>query len=305
VSKEIVTNVAASVRQKLLNRARIDLRPFSELLQYYAMERFLYRLSCSRHADRFVLKGALMLRIWSADDYRSTMDIDFMGRTSNNSIAIETQIREILSVNVTADGLVFLPETIQSTQITEDADYKGVRVRFQGVLESARIIMQIDIGFGDIVYPAPELHIMPTFLDLPAPRILCYSKESAIAEKFEAMMRLRELNSRMKDFYDIWQLSRQFNFDGNQLSQAIKYTFENRGTTIEFDFIVSTEIFSKTHQVQWKAFAGRLQQPHLPEQLSDVLVQIKFFLLPPAETLAENRLFSGTWAAPGPWQVER
>jgi hypothetical protein len=304
VSRSTVTNVAASIRQKLLNIARSDLRPFGELLQYYAMERFLYRLSCSRHSDRFVLKGALMLRIWNAEDYRSTMDIDMIGRTSNDPTAIGLQIRDIINTNVLADGLIFLSDTIQCVNITEDADYKGVRVRFQGTLESARIAMQIDIGFGDIVYPDPELHLMPTFLDQPAPRILCYSKESAIAEKFEAMMRLRELNSRMKDFYDIWQLSRQFNFNGNQLSQAVKYTFENRGCIIDYDFIASTDIFAKTHQVQWKAFVGRLQQPYLPEQLSDILTQVKSFLLPIAEAASNTKLYSGTWEAPGPWQAD-
>jgi len=179
-----------------------------------------------------------------------------LGRTSNDQSAIETQIREILSVDVPEDGLYFLPDTIQSASITEDADYRGVRVRFQGNLEAARIAMQIDIGFGDIVYPAPETHIMPTFLDQPAPRILCYNRESAIAEKFEAMARLRELNSRMKDFYDIWQLSRQFDFDGSLLFQAIKHTFENRGTTMDLDFIEFSDTFAQTHQVQWKAFPG-------------------------------------------------
>jgi hypothetical protein len=175
-------------------------------------------------------------------------------------------------------------------------------VRFQGVLESARIAMQIDIGFGDIVFPAPELHLMPTFLDQPAPRVLCYSRESAIAEKFEAMVRLRELNSRMKDFYDIWQLSRQFDFDGTQLFQAIKHTFEHRETSIDLDFIEFTEDFAQTHQVQWKAFSRRLQQSNLPEQLSEVLIQVWSFLLEPAEALTEDSLFSGKWAAPGPWQ---
>jgi predicted nucleotidyltransferase component of viral defense system len=301
VSKVTITNVAASVRQKLLNRAKNDRRPFHELLQYYAMERFLYRLSCSEHSERFVLKGALMLRIWSSDDYRSTMDIDMLGKTSNDLTAIELQIREILKADVPSDGLVFLPDTIQCANITEDADYKGVRVRFQGVLDSARIAMQVDIGFGDIVYPAPEIHLMPTFLDQPPPRVLCYSRESAIAEKFEAMVRLGDLNSRMKDFYDIWQLSRQFDFDGTRLVQAMKQTFEHRETSINMD-VVFTDAFVRNHQVQWKAFIKRLLQPHQPEQFSEILIQVRSFLLQPAVSLAEDRLFSGKWLAPGPWQ---
>ena len=297
-----ITHVAASVRQKLLNRAKSDKRPFNELLQYYAMERFLYRLSCSRHADRFILKGALMLRIWSQDDYRPTMDIDMLGRTSNDLSAIEVQVREILGQNVSDDGLVFNPDTIKSNAITEHADYRGVRVTFQGLLDSARIAMQIDIGFGDVVYPAPEIMVYPTLLDQPAPRLLCYSRESAIAEKFEAMTRLQGLNSRMKDFYDIWHLSRQFDFDGNQLSLAVKRTFEQRQTKIDLELITNFEVFAQTHQVQWKAFTGRTQHSYLPESMSDILIHLRTFLLPPAEALSENRLYEGKWSPPGPWQ---
>lgn len=215
-------NTAASVRQRLLNRARSDRRPFNELLQYYAMERLLYRLSQSPHADRFILKGALMLRAWHTPLVRPTMDIDFLGRTSNEEGSIAAQVREILSVAVNPDGLVFDPDSIQAERITEDADYEGIRIRFKGRLDSARANMQIDIGFGDIVFPGPELSELPTLLNSPAPRLLCYSRESAIAEKFEAMVKLRELNSRMKDFYDIWLLSRQFDFAGENMAEAIR-----------------------------------------------------------------------------------
>lgn len=194
-------NVPASVRQRLLNRARIDKRPFNELLQYYAMERFLYRLSRSAHGNRFILKGALMLRVWSnagqigrradldarsapargrAMDgehlFRPTMDIDMLGRTSNDETSIVAQIQDILAVEVEADGLTFDPSSIQAERITEDADYKGIRVRFRGDLDSARVSMQIDIGFGDIVYPEPEESNLPTMLDSPVPRLLCYSR---------------------------------------------------------------------------------------------------------------------------------
>jgi hypothetical protein len=182
-------NVAASVRQRLLNRARSDQRPFTELLQYYAMERFLYRLSQSAHVQRFILKGALMLRVWQASisskiDSRPTMDIDMLGKTSNDEANIVSQIQEILNVEVEPDGLIFDTNSIQSERITEDTDYQGIRIRFRGTLDSARINMQVDIGFGDIVYPDPEESELPTILDLAAPRLLCYSRESAIAEKF-------------------------------------------------------------------------------------------------------------------------
>ncbi|MCE1227007.1 MAG: nucleotidyl transferase AbiEii/AbiGii toxin family protein [Geobacteraceae bacterium] len=304
MSRENITNVAASVRQKLLNLAKGDRRPFNELLQYYAMERFLYRLSCSEFADMFILKGAMMLRIWHADEYRPTMDIDMLGRTSNDPEAIAQQIRQIINTAVQPDGLVFQPDTISCESITEDADYKGVRVRFLGALDTARIAMQLDIGFGDIVYPAPETHILPTFLNQPAPKLLCYSRESAIAEKFEAMLSLRELNSRMKDFYDIWQLSRQADFDGERLLKAIQETLIRRNTSIDLEFLAFSEAFSKNRQPHWKAFVARLKQEHVSTQFSEVLVQIRSFLLPIAEASVCNREFTGRWVAPGPWLEE-
>ncbi len=208
-------NIAASVRQRLLNRARSDLRPFNELLQYYAMERFLYRLSKSKYANQFILKGALMLRVWEAPEHRPTMDIDMLGNVSNNQESIRLQIKKILAVDVHLDGLIFDAESVLSQRITEDADYQGVRVRFKGALGTARINVQIDIGFGDIFYPKAKKSELPTMLEYPAPKLLCYSRESAIAEKFEAMVKLGMLNSRIKDFYDIWMLSRQFDFDGS------------------------------------------------------------------------------------------
>jgi hypothetical protein len=155
-------NISASVRQRLLNQAKRDRRPFNELLQYYAMERFLYRLSQSAHADRFVLKGALMLRVWRSPELRPTLDIDLLGRTGNQEVEIIEQIRDILSAGVEPDGLAFNPDSIQVERITEGADYEGVRIRFLGSLGSAKINMRIDVGFGDIVYPEPQK------LDLPA-----------------------------------------------------------------------------------------------------------------------------------------
>jgi hypothetical protein len=303
VSSENITNVAASVRQKLLNLARGDRRPFNELLQYYAMERFLYRLSCSEFADLFILKGAMMLRIWHTDEYRPTMDIDMLGRTSNDPEAITQQIRQIINTEVQPDGLVFLSDTISCESITEDADYKGARVRFQGTLDTVRITMQLDIGFGDSVYPAPETHTFPTFLNQPAPKLLCYSRESAIAEKFEAMLSLRELNSRMKDFYDIWQLSRQSDFDGLHLSRAINETLKRRNTGVDLEFLAFSESFSKNRQPHWKAFVSRLKQEHVSTQFAEVLVQIRLFLQPIAEAHVSNREFTGRWVAPGPWGV--
>ena len=152
-------NVPASVRQRLLNRARSDRRPFNELLQYFAMERFLYRLSQSAHADRFVLKGALILQVWRSPGIRPTMDIDLLGRTGNagtDVVDAVARLRDILAVDVEPDGLDFDADSIRTERITEGADYEGIRIRFPGTLETARVHMQIDVGYGDVVYPAPE-----------------------------------------------------------------------------------------------------------------------------------------------------
>ncbi len=298
-------NIAASVRQRLLNRAKSDQRPFNELLQYYAMERFLYRLSQSPHADRFILKGALMLRVWHTPEFRPTMDIGLLGRTSNDEAGIVAQIRDILAVEVDSDGLVFDPASIQAERIMEDADYGGIRIRFRGMLDSARANMQIDIGFGDVIFPGPETAELPTVLDFPAPRLLCYSQESAIAEKFEAMVKLRELNSRMKDFYDIWLLSLQFDFEGTKLLEAIRLTLERRGTVLPDPIAAFTEGFINTKQVQWSAFCKRLQQDHVPASFANVVTAVKTFLAPLAAALSSGTSAPARWIAPGPWTGER
>ena len=175
-------NTSASVRQHLLNRSRSERRPFNELLQYFAMERFLYRLSQSAHAHRFVLKGALTLRVWGSPEFRPTMDIDLLGRTRNAESDIVSQVRDILIVDVETDGIVFNPDFIRTEGITEGADYDGIRVQFPGALGSARIHMQLDIGFGDVVYPEPNELDFPTMLNFPAPRLFCYSRESSISK---------------------------------------------------------------------------------------------------------------------------
>jgi predicted nucleotidyltransferase component of viral defense system len=295
-------NLAASIRQQLLNRAREQKRPFNEVLQYYAMERFLYRLSQSRHAERFILKGALMLRVWQAPEARPTMDIDMLGRTSNEADSIVMQIREVLATEVVADGLIFDEASVQAETITQDADYQGIRLRWIGDLSGARVILQLDIGFGDSVVPSPKKAQFPTILDLPAPHLLCYSRESAIAEKLEAMVKLGDLNSRMKDFYDIWLLARCFNFNSEELAEAVHQTFTQRATPLP-DKSPFTEAFVSLKQVQWNAFCKRLPAGQAPKQFIDVVELISSFLSPFLDSDKETRPRAVRyWLAPGPWQ---
>jgi predicted nucleotidyltransferase component of viral defense system len=294
-------NVPASVRQRLLDRARSDGRPFSELLQYYAIERFLYRLSRSAYAGCFILKGGVMLRAWRSPEFRPTMDIDMLGRTSNQEGNIIAQMREIMGVEVESDGITFDPDSIQTERITEDAEYEGIRVRFRGMLDSARVSMQVDIGFGDIVYPGPEESDLPAMLDHPSPRLLCYSPESVIAEKFETMVKRGVLNSRMKDFYDIWLLSRQFDFEGEKLAEAIRLTFQRRGTMLPGEVAAFDQAFILSKQLQWTAFRKRLQQDHVPARFLDIVRTVEAFLSPLVTMLSQDDLQPKTWAASGPW----
>ncbi|MCL7942568.1 nucleotidyl transferase AbiEii/AbiGii toxin family protein [Marinobacter sp. ATCH36] len=175
-----------------------------------------------------------------------------LGQTSNEPEAIRAQVRDIIAAEVTDDGLRFDPETLKAEAITEDADYQGLRVTFTGFLDKARIPMQLDMGFGDSIFPFPSWLELPTLLDFPAARIKCYTPESSIAEKFQAMVNLGELNSRMKDFYDIWLLSRQHEFRLENLKGAVERTFQKRGTKIpETNPFSAAFVDSKQSQWQW------------------------------------------------------
>jgi len=262
----------------------------------------LFRLSQSAHAGCFILKGALMLRVWNAPEQRPTMDIDMLGKTSNLEADIVAQVQDIISTSVAEDGLAFDPATIRVEQITEEAEYEGIRVRFVGNLGTARIVLQMDIGFGDVVYPEPVESELPTILGDEPPRLLCYSRESAIAEKLEAMIKLGVLNSRMKDFYDIWMLSRHFEFDGDQLAEAIRLTFEQRGTDIARDMVVFSQPFMDAKQVEWGAFRNRLQQEHVPKAFYDVMAQVEAFLGPVLDGLVSGESGPPRWTNSGAWE---
>jgi hypothetical protein len=297
-------DVAASVRQRLQNTARKTSRPFQEVLDYYAMERFLYRLACSAHAGRFVLKGALLFRAWNAPASRPTRDIDLLGRMENTVEALVPVFREVCGQPVEPDGMVFHAETVAGMVIREEADYAGVRVTFLATLQNARVAMQIDVGFGDVVTPAAAPTDYPTILDFPAPRLNGYSRETVVAEKFEAMVKLGLVNSRMKDFYDIWLLSRQFDFDGPTLAKAVSRTFANRKTTIVPQPFALTPAFAADagKQAQWQAFQRKSRLDDVPAGLQEVVEALGAFLLPVAAAVETRGGFEQVWQALGPWK---
>ena len=245
-----------------------------------------------------------MLLVWEARSSRSTMDIDMLGRVKNNPEAVIAMVREICRQEVEPDGVVFDPDSVRGERITEDADYEGVRVRFRGALDTARIAIQLDVGLGDVVVPPPKLMTYPTILDLPAPQVRGYSRESTIAEKFEAMVRHGVMNSRMKDFWDIRLLSRQFDFNGKTLAAAIAETFSKRHTDIPADPIAFTETFIKdeTKTAQWKAFLRKNRMTDGADTFAVAVHAVSAFLRPVVDHLVNQQTVPTTWKAPGPWQ---
>lgn len=193
--------------------------------------------------------------------------------------------------------------TVAGERIKEDADYAGVRVKFTGFLENARIPMQLDIGFGDVVHPRAEEQNYPTILEFPAPRLRAYPRETLVAEKFEAMVFLGTLNSRMKDFFDIWLLARQFDFVGADLARAIANTFEHRNTDLDPNPVALTSDFmdAETTQRQWTAFVRRSQLDNAPATLAETREPLRQFLVPVATAVVEDSPFTDHWTAPGPW----
>lgn len=303
--KKDIKNIEASVRALLQNKARETNRPFAEVLQYYGMERFLYRFSRSEYADKFILKGALMFTVWQVPQRRTTLDIDFSSNHDNRIASIEKVIRDLCKISVAPDGLVFDSQTIKGQKIKEDADYEGVRVKFRGFLERARIPMQIDVGFGDVIYPKPKTINYPVILDFPKPHLKGYPAESVVSEKFEAMVKLGLLNSRMKDFYDIWLMMRQFDFDGLKLVEALKRTFRHRKTSLpQHKPLFAEEIYDEKsdRQMLWKAFLRKGDIKHAPEKLSTTAREIENFLIEPLDTVNKSRVMNEEWKAPGPWK---
>lgn len=249
-----IKNIPISVHNRLRNMAGKSSRPFNELLQHFAIERFIYRLSKSAYADIFILKGALMFSAWGGSSSRPTMDIDLLGKIDNNLATIETVMIEICDIEVEEDGMFFDGQTVSAVRITEDAEYEGVRVRIKGNLGNERVWLQIDIGFGDVIVPGPDKVAYPALLEFPPPKLKGYTMETTIAEKYQAMVKLDILNSRMKDFHDIWTLSHTFDFDGKVLAKAIEKTFKNRKTDLKNDPAIFDLSFGKDvgKQAQWK-----------------------------------------------------
>jgi predicted nucleotidyltransferase component of viral defense system len=298
------TNVAHSVRTRLLTFAKAESEEFNYVLIRYALERFLVRLSRSPHRDTFILKGAMLFRTWSPRTHRPTKDLDLLGRGSPEPARLAALFAEMCAVEVDDDGMIFDAKSVKAARIKEDAEYEGVRITFKARLGTARLDLQVDVGFGDAVSPEPIEIEFPTMLPMAAPKLRAYRRETVVAEKLHAMVDLGIANSRMKDFFDIWFLSQNFDFDGAVLADAIKATFAKRKTQLpaEMPFAL-TEAFSKddAKQKQWTAFSSRMSKGSSAAPLDELVAVISPFLWPPLEALHSGAPFEQTWQAPGPW----
>ncbi|MBN1765728.1 MAG: nucleotidyl transferase AbiEii/AbiGii toxin family protein [Sedimentisphaerales bacterium] len=298
-------NMAASVRQRLINLSKQRGEDPNLVFIRYAIERFLYRLSCSDQSGKFILKGAMLWAIWAVKPHRPTKDLDLLGLGDASADALRATFGEICEAAVEPDGMTFNPDSIQITEIREELEYPGQRIKLESRLGNAWINIQIDIGFGDSIIPEPIEIDYPTLLDMPSPHIKAYPIETVVAEKLETIVSKGMLNSRMKDFYDLRILAQEFGFDGSRLSEAIKATFTRRGTSMPSDqpTAFTEEFFANPDkQVQWKAFLRTSKLEDVKLELSEVINDIQRFLVQPLTAAANNTPFTKNWSAGGPWE---
>lgn len=276
-----VKNIPASVLERLKNIAKMNRVDFNYIARRYVQERFLYRLSQSAQRDHFILKGALLFLVWDINPNRPTKDIDFLGNyMKNNPEEILPRIAEVLAVTY-PDGVTFIADQITYETIKQDADYQGLRITIPCFIGTMKIPLQMDIGFGDIIVNQPDSMDFPVLLDFPAPKLVTYSVESSLAEKFQAIVSLGEFNSRIKDFYDIYYTAGKRSFSGEILSKALQATFTNRGTELASSSNIFTAEFRQSERfaLLWKAFC---RQRNLEESITfeEVVDRLEKFLLP-------------------------
>lgn len=298
-------NLTISVHDRLLNLARERHEELQLILMRYAIERLLYRLGKSPYNSRFIVKGAILFTLWGDAPYRPTHDLDLLGYGASEIVHLEAVFRHLCQVEVEDDGLVFLANAVHGQQIRETQEYGGVRISMLAMLGKARIPVQVDIGFGDVVTPAPQETLFQGLLGFSSPVVQIYPRETVVAEKFEAMVRLGMANTRMKDFYDLWKLATTYDFDGAVLSSAIQATFARRQAPLpnpEQEPIALTTDFSedRVKRTQWQAFLRKAKLQTTTLTLEEAIQTLRQFLLPP--TLSAS--FDYYWPVGGSWQAK-
>lgn len=290
-------NIGASVRARLLARARAEQTDFQILLTHYALERLLYRLGVSDQRERFVLKGAMLFAIWQDDPFRPTRDLDLLGQGDPDPATVAASIRSICSMEVPDDGVAFDVAGVEAAPIRSEVEYPGVRVRTGATIAGARLPIQIDVGFGDVITPEAIEIEYPTLLDAPAPILRAYPPETVVAEKTEAIVSLGIVNSRMKDFYDLWMIAQTFAFEGGNLAEAIRRTFERRRTPLPEQLPIGLgDSFALESETQWRAFLARARLEVAPASFVQVIEDLRAFLQP-----VLTRAEVASWPPGGPW----
>jgi hypothetical protein len=275
------------------------------VLARFATERFLYRLSCSPHAHRFVLKGALLMLVWLGETIRPTRDADLLGFGEMTGPSLTRIFTEVCNVAVEPDGLALLPSSVRVDPIRSEDTYGGQRATLQARLGSARLRVQVDVGIGDAVSPEPVWLEYPALLDFPRPRLRAYRPETAIAEKLHAMVVLGGANSRMRDFFDLHALAARERFEGNVLAAALRATFDRRRTPVPDALpLALTPAFAAIpgKQAQWQAFLRKSGGLAAPDQLGSVVGAIATFLEPALAAARSGTAFNRGWAPGGPWR---
>lgn len=294
-----IRNVSASIRQRLFDLARAQGSDYQRVLTRYAIERLLFRLSQTDARRTYVLKGAMLFATWPAHAFRPTGDLDLLGQGDPTPDAIAALFTEICQIPVAADGIVFEPATLRIEPVREEGKYQGAQLALTAELARARIPFQVDIGFGDLVYPEPQPRIFPVLLrDLPAAEMLMYPPETVVAEKFEAMVRFGEANTRLKDFHDIWVVTRIFSFDMSVLVEAIGGTLRRRETPLPTAMPVAlTERFAEVAGGRglWTGFLRRTPPTLQPPAFDDLLVELRRFFGPVLAALTLPESAVGGW----------
>ena len=295
-------NSAQAVRDKLKAIAIRRGIEFQRVLSEFAVERLLFRLGASSHGNSFVLKGATLFRLWDQEERRATWDLDLLGTGESAVAAVVRILKEICAIE-NEDGIVFDLDSLHGEEIRHPDHYGGVRVRMRALLESARIPVQIDVGFGDVVTPSPNTATFPVLLGHAPPLILVYPWPSVVAEKLEAAVSLGVTNSRMKDFYDLWVIGNSHAFSLIEVVQAVQATFQRRRSPIpsQLPAVFTADFLGESaREAQWRAFLGRSRLEDAPDVVG-LAASLQAFLIPIIDGATSDQFEPMFWSPRGPW----
>jgi predicted nucleotidyltransferase component of viral defense system len=296
-------NSAQAVRDKLKVIATRRGTEFQRVLSEFAVERLLFRLGASPHGTSFVLKGATLFRLWDQEERRATWDLDLLGEGDSEVAAVVRTVKEICAIE-NKDGIVFDLNSLHGEEIRHLDHYGGVRVRMQALLGAAKIPVQIDVGFGDVVTPSPNTVAFPVLLGHAPPLILVYPWPSVVAEKLEAAVSLGLTNSRMKDFYDLWVIGEFHAFSLNEMVQAVQATFQRRKSPIpiKLPVVFTAEFLGESgREAQWRAFLSRSRLGDAPDVVG-LAASLQAFLIPIINGATSDQLVPMFWSPGGPWR---